>query len=176
MLLWILPLFYSYFPSCRFRPSGLFLFRNIQKLWILETVGRTPWTGDQPVTSCLRTQDNTNRIMRTHVSASSGIRTHDPSVRAGKIFSVVGGTTVVIGTHLARNPKFRCRFYNSRLMDFIWSSERPTIMFLNIVTFLWSVTIDGFWINDLIYLALWYSAWLHPTVHCYTHVFTAFAW
>jgi hypothetical protein len=42
------------------RPSGLFLFRTILKLWILQTVGRTPCTGDQPVTKPLPTQDNTN--------------------------------------------------------------------------------------------------------------------
>jgi hypothetical protein len=44
------------------------------------------------------------------------------------------------------------------------------------------VTVEGFWIDDRIYLTLWYSARLHFTVHCYTnisvhsHVFTAVAW
>jgi hypothetical protein len=39
---------------------------------------------------------------------------------------------------------------------------------LHIVTW-WSVTIDALWINDSIYCTLWYSAWLHFTVHYYTH-------
>jgi hypothetical protein len=30
------------------RPSGLFSIRINLELWILQTVGRTPWTGDQP--------------------------------------------------------------------------------------------------------------------------------
>jgi hypothetical protein len=28
-------------------------------------------------------------------------------------------------------------------------------------------TIDGFWIDDLIYYQLWYSLWLHFTIHYY---------
>jgi hypothetical protein len=39
------------------------------------TVGRTPWTGNQPV---IRPLHNTD------IHALSGIRTHDPSVRAGE--------------------------------------------------------------------------------------------
>jgi hypothetical protein len=35
---------------------------------------------------------------------------------------------------------------------------------------LWSATVDGFWIDDRIYWTLWYSAWLHFTAHCYTHI------
>jgi hypothetical protein len=49
----------------------------------LKTVGRTPWTGDQPVASPLPTQDNTNTdYTETDICALSGIRTHDPSVGA----------------------------------------------------------------------------------------------
>jgi hypothetical protein len=44
----------------------------------LQTVGRTPCAGDQPVARPLHTKDNTN------IHASSGIRTHNPSVRAGE--------------------------------------------------------------------------------------------
>jgi hypothetical protein len=31
------------------------------------------------------------------------------------------------------------------------------------------VTIDRFWINDMIYCTLWHSVWLHFTGHYYTH-------
>jgi hypothetical protein len=46
---------------------------------------------------------------------------------------------------------------------------------MNILSRDWSVTIDGFWIGDRIYWTLWYSAWLHFTIHNYTysHVFTS---
>jgi hypothetical protein len=49
---------------------------------ILFTVCRTPWTGDQLVARPLPT----HRTAQTHTDmhASSGIRTHDPSVRAGE--------------------------------------------------------------------------------------------
>jgi hypothetical protein len=36
-------------------------------------------------------------------------------------------------------------------------------------TVTWSVTVDGFWIDDRIYWTLWYRAWLHFTVHYYTY-------
>jgi hypothetical protein len=51
----------------------------------LYTVGRTPWTEDQPVARSLpahRTAQTPNK--RTDIHASSGIRTHDPSVREGE--------------------------------------------------------------------------------------------
>jgi hypothetical protein len=34
------------------------------------------------------------------------------------------------------------------------------------------MTVDRFWINDSIYLTLWYSVWLQFTVHYYTHTHT----
>jgi hypothetical protein len=43
----------------------------------------TPWTGDQPDARPLPTHRKTEQgKMRTHIHASSGIRTHDTSVRA----------------------------------------------------------------------------------------------
>jgi hypothetical protein len=51
---------------------------------ILYTVGRTPWTGDQPVARPLPTHNNTNtEETPTNIHALSEIRTHDPSVREG---------------------------------------------------------------------------------------------
>jgi hypothetical protein len=40
-----------------------------------KTIGRTPWTGDQPVAIPLPTQTQNN----ANIYAFSGIRTHDPS-------------------------------------------------------------------------------------------------
>jgi hypothetical protein len=51
---------------------------------ILYTVGRTPWTGDQPFARPLPTHRTTHtqnkRIHTPNIHALSGIRTHDPSV------------------------------------------------------------------------------------------------
>jgi hypothetical protein len=38
----------SYSSTFRVRPSGLFPIRINLELWISYTIGRTPWTGDQP--------------------------------------------------------------------------------------------------------------------------------
>jgi hypothetical protein len=62
---------------------------------ILYTLGRTPWTGDQPVARPLsthrttqtqnkRTHTYTQTHTHTHRHALSGIRTHGPSVRASE--------------------------------------------------------------------------------------------
>jgi hypothetical protein len=48
-----------------------------------KTVGRPPWTGDQPFAKLLPAQGNTNRI-NADIHALSGIRTHDHSVRANE--------------------------------------------------------------------------------------------
>jgi hypothetical protein len=52
---------------------------------ILYPVGRTPWTGDQPVTRPLPTH-RTTQTEKTHtnIHALSRIRTHDLSVRASE--------------------------------------------------------------------------------------------
>jgi hypothetical protein len=51
----------------------------------LYTAGTTPWTGDQPVIRPLPTHRKTQTQNKsTDIHASSGIRTHDPSVRAGE--------------------------------------------------------------------------------------------
>jgi hypothetical protein len=49
---------------------------------ILYMVGRTPWTGDQPIARLLPT----HRTTQTHadIHALSGFRTDDASVRAGE--------------------------------------------------------------------------------------------
>jgi hypothetical protein len=61
-------------------PWPLLQFRNL-----FYTVGRTPWASDQPVARPLpthRTAQTQNKHTHTDKYALSGIRTHDPSVRA----------------------------------------------------------------------------------------------
>jgi hypothetical protein len=76
---------HHYCRRCRLsviRPLGLFRFETYEFIW---TVGRTPWTGDQPDARPLHTHRTTQRRkMRTYIHASSGVRTHDPSVRAAE--------------------------------------------------------------------------------------------
>jgi hypothetical protein len=63
-------------------PWLLLQFRNL-----FYTVGGTPWTSDQFVARPLRTQRATqtqNKRTHTDIHALSGIRTHDPSVRASE--------------------------------------------------------------------------------------------
>jgi hypothetical protein len=63
-------------------------------LLILYTVGRTPWTGDQPVA---RPQP-THRINEpnTDIKALGGIRTHDPAFeRAKTVHSLDRAATVI---------------------------------------------------------------------------------
>jgi hypothetical protein len=58
-------------------PWPLLQFHNL----FFYTVGRTPWTSDQSVARPLPT----HRInAHTDIHALSGIRTHDPSVRASE--------------------------------------------------------------------------------------------
>jgi hypothetical protein len=68
-----------------FAPWPLFLFPN------LSTVGRTPWTGDQPVASPLPTHRKHKRNKRTHWCLE-WIRTHYLSVH------VSGGAAAVTGS------------------------------------------------------------------------------
>jgi hypothetical protein len=73
-------------------PWPLFQFLN------LYTVGRTPWTEDQPVARPLpiqgTTQTQNKRTQYNH--AWSGIRTHYPRVRAGKrVHALDRGATVI---------------------------------------------------------------------------------
>jgi hypothetical protein len=60
----------------RFGPWPFFQFL------ILNTVGRIPWTGKQAIARPLPTHRTTQT--QTDIHETSGIRTHDPSVRAGE--------------------------------------------------------------------------------------------
>jgi hypothetical protein len=53
--------------------------------FLIYTVGRTPWMGDQPVSRPLPT--HRRNAHNTDIHALSGIRTHDPSVRASETSS-----------------------------------------------------------------------------------------
>jgi hypothetical protein len=57
---------------------------------ILYTVGRTPWTGDQPIARPPLTHRKHKHRVNAHntdIHALSGIRTHNPSVQASKVSS-----------------------------------------------------------------------------------------
>jgi hypothetical protein len=62
---------------------------------ILYTLGRTPWTGNQPVARPLPT-DRTH----TDIQALSGIRTHDSSVRMSEAVHALDSAATVIGVDL----------------------------------------------------------------------------
>jgi hypothetical protein len=72
------------------------------------TVGRTPWTGYQPVTRPLPT----HRInaQNRHIHASSGIRIHDPGVRASEDSSCL-------------RPRGHCDRQYRNMPAQIWHSE-----------------------------------------------------
>jgi hypothetical protein len=59
-----------------------------------KTVGRAPWMGDQPIARPLPIQTQTN------IYALSGIRTQDPSIRAGEDSSCLRPRGHLIGCHL----------------------------------------------------------------------------
>jgi hypothetical protein len=53
--------------------------------WMYRTVGRTPWTGNQPEARPLPTHRTPqHRKKQTHIHASSGIWNHNPSVWVAK--------------------------------------------------------------------------------------------
>jgi hypothetical protein len=57
-----------------------------RKSWISSTLGRTPWTNDQPVEKASNyTEYNTKT--RTNMHALSGIQTHDLIVQTAKTFA-----------------------------------------------------------------------------------------
>jgi hypothetical protein len=71
-------------------PWSLFQFRNL-----FYTVGRTPWTSDQPIARSLPAHRTTQTQIKAH--ALSGIQTHDPSVRANEDSSYLNRATRVTG-------------------------------------------------------------------------------
>jgi hypothetical protein len=69
---------------------------------ILYRVGRTPWTGDQPVARPLpthRTTQTQKKAQNTDIHVLSGIRTHDPSVRASE-----GSSCLRLRGHCYKRP------------------------------------------------------------------------
>jgi hypothetical protein len=81
---------------------------------ILYTVGRTPWTEDQPVARPLPTH-RTN-AHNTDIRALSGIRTHDPSFRASEDSSCLKPRG-----HCDRQSKLLHILVNLRVLSEFWS-------------------------------------------------------
>jgi hypothetical protein len=69
-----------------------------------KTVGSTPRVENQPVARPLPIQTQ-NKHRQTNIYALSGIRTHDPSVRAGKIVHALDLAAIVIGSSLVSLSK-----------------------------------------------------------------------
>jgi hypothetical protein len=98
--------------------------------------------------------------------------------------------TKIISAKQFHEMKHECYIWNksgSKKTHWKVNSARPCTFQTSrsncIVTFfLWSVTIDRFWIDDWIYWIVWYRVWLQFTVHYYTHtsvhshVFITIAW
>jgi hypothetical protein len=71
----------------------------IYRFLIIQTVGRTPWAGDQPTARTLPTQGNTKRINVDDIHAFSGIRTHHPSVKRAKTVHALDRAATLIGVY-----------------------------------------------------------------------------
>jgi hypothetical protein len=76
---------FTFYKSCKFETVLIYLpIYGPTSLVDLGrfSVGRTPWTGDQAIARPLSTQ-RTIQTQNKCIKISNGIRTHDPSVRAG---------------------------------------------------------------------------------------------
>jgi hypothetical protein len=85
----LVPLRLSIYLSIYLSVCGSTALMDLGRLFsylILCTVGRTPWTGDQPVQGrYLHTEQHKHRInAHTDINTLSGIGTHNPSVRTGE--------------------------------------------------------------------------------------------
>jgi hypothetical protein len=93
--------------SCRLHSILLRLYSPLLRLGrffsflYLHTVGRNPWTGDQPVARPLPKHRTTQR----GINALSGIRTHEPSVRESEGSSRLRRAVTVIGCWLHSRTK-----------------------------------------------------------------------
>jgi hypothetical protein len=65
----------------------MFHFRITSGITNLLTIGRTPWTADQPDARPLPTQASTSQKDKTNIHTISGIRTHDLSDQAIKDYA-----------------------------------------------------------------------------------------
>jgi hypothetical protein len=76
---------------------------SYESIWI---VGRTPWMGDRPNAKPLPIHRTTqHRKMPTHIHASSGIRIHDPNIRAAEDRTATGTGCIALF------PCIRCGYY-----------------------------------------------------------------
>jgi hypothetical protein len=96
-----------------FWPWSPFQFLN------LYIVGSTPWMGiSQSQGRCLRTEHHEHRInAHTDIQAFSGIRTQDPSVRAGEDGSCIR----------RRGHRDRHKYQSARIIIFVFSVKDPKL-------------------------------------------------
>jgi hypothetical protein len=97
-------------------PWPLHQFRDL-----LYTDGRTPWTGDQAVARPLPTHRAIQKEKNTHtnICALSGIRTHNPNVRASKDISCLRALS-----HCDRHKHFPYYNYSKNISDICTSLIR----------------------------------------------------
>jgi hypothetical protein len=74
----------------------LFTFRINLKIWILQTVGRTPLMGDQPVARPLPTQDRTNTEKNANMARVGSELTIAVFERAKEFLAIHGTAAVII--------------------------------------------------------------------------------
>jgi hypothetical protein len=85
--------------------SGLLPIRIDLELWILYTVDGTPWTGDQPSRKATTYTGQHIEVIRSDIHASSGIRTHDPSVSAGEDVTTLPFTFIYQNIDITRGTR-----------------------------------------------------------------------
>jgi hypothetical protein len=73
----------------------------IMKLWILQTVGITPWTRDQPEARPLSAQDNTNIKQTQTYTHCVGFEPMIPVFELAKTFLALDSAATVTGTEPA---------------------------------------------------------------------------
>jgi hypothetical protein len=80
------------------RPSGLFHIRINLELWILQTVGRAPWTGDQPCLKAATYTGQDKHKKRGHISMPKiGFEPRTPVFEQTKTFYTSDRAVTVTG-------------------------------------------------------------------------------
>jgi hypothetical protein len=103
---------------------------------MIYTVRMTPWTGDQLVARPVPTHRTTQTQNKgTHIHAWSGIRTHDPSVRANEDGSYLTTVRPLIGMLKCNSANINVILPPLLLYVFYWQSSFLTDSRVYVLTF-----------------------------------------